>query len=267
MSPKTVRKAKSKLDREAVIDAALALADEEGLDAVSFRRLADRFAVTPMALYWHFADKEALLAALADRLWVRAADTLSSSLDRLSSSDDDDWGQLRLTLIALVETMRPHPAVAELVPTRVIECDAGRNFTELTLGFLARQGFDPAQAADLGRFVLSSAVMLVTTQAGIEIPGPDERTEAQRRKRIALASLPPDLYPHIIASAAYLTDCESSEAYLTRGLNAIIAGVRAQAPRHSLDARCQPNGPRLGATVHKTGGSRSEARLGVRVLS
>jgi TetR/AcrR family transcriptional regulator, tetracycline repressor protein len=237
MSPKTARKAKSKLDREAVIDVALALADEEGLDSVSFRRLADRFEVTPMALYWHFADKEALLAALADRLWVQAADTLNSSLQRLSSSDDDGWDQLRLTALALVEAMQPHPAVAELVPTRVIECEAGRDVTELTLGFLARQGFDPSQASDLGRFVLSSAVMLVTTQAGIEIPGHDERTEVQRRKRIALASLPPDRYPNITASAAYLTDCESPEAYLTRGLDAIIAGVRAQAPSpHSVNA-------------------------------
>jgi TetR/AcrR family tetracycline transcriptional repressor len=237
VSPKTARKSKSKLDREAVIDAALALADEEGLDSVSFRRLAEQFAVTPMALYWHFADKEALLAALADRLWVQAADMLSASLERLSSSDDDGWGQLRLTVIALVEAMRPHPAVAELVPTRVVECEAGRDVTELTLGFLAQQGFDPSQASDLGRFVLSSAVMLVTTQAGIEIPGHDERAEVQRRKRIALASLPPDRYPHITASAAYLTDCESPEAYLTRGLDAIIAGVRAQAPSlHSVDA-------------------------------
>jgi TetR/AcrR family transcriptional regulator, tetracycline repressor protein len=237
VSPKTARKTHSKLDRDAVIDAALSLADDEGLDAVSFRRLADRFAVTPMALYWHFADKEALLAALADRLWVQAAATLTSSLEQLSTSDDDGWGQLRLTVIALVEAMRPHPAVAELVPTRVVECEAGRDVTELTLGFLAQQGFDPSQASDLGRFVLSSAVMLVTTQAGIEIPGHDERAEVQRRKRIALASLPPDRYPHITASAAYLTDCESPEAYLTRGLDAIIAGVRAQAPSpHSVDA-------------------------------
>jgi TetR/AcrR family transcriptional regulator, tetracycline repressor protein len=235
VSPKTARKSKSKLDREAVIDAALRIADEEGLDSVSFRRLAEQFAVTPMALYWHFADKEALLGALADRLWQETAETLDRSLEQLPD-DDDGWGQLRLTLIALVEAMQPHPAVAELVPTRVLECEAGRDVTELTLGFLARQGFDAAQASDLGRFVLSSAVMLVTTQAGIEIPGHDERAEVQRRKRIALASLPPDRYPHITASAAYLTDCESPQAYLTRGLDAIIAGIRAQAPsRHSLD--------------------------------
>ncbi len=77
--------------------------------------------------------------------------------------------------------------------------------------------------------------MLVSTQPGIEIPEATERAEA-RRKRIALASLSPDRYPHIVASAAHLTDCETPEPYLQRGLDAIIAGVRAQAPSaHLLD--------------------------------
>ena len=233
MSPRTARKTRSKLDRDVVVDAALRLADTEGLDAVSFRRLADQFDVTPMALYWHFEDKDALLAAIADRLWLQTADTLDRSLEQLPVSDDDGWGQLRLTLNALVDVMRRHPAAAELVPSRVVECEAGLNVTESTLEFLARQGFEPGQASDLARFVLCSAVMLVSAQPGIEIPEPHERADLQRRKRIALASLPPDRYPHIIASAGYLTDCESPDSYFTRGFDAIIAGVRAQAPSPS----------------------------------
>jgi TetR/AcrR family tetracycline transcriptional repressor len=228
MSSKTARRTKGKLDREVLIDAALRLADAEGLEAISFRRLAEQFEVTPMALYWHFEDKEALLAALADRLWLHVADTLEQSLEQLPAADDG-WGQLRLTLNALVDVMRRHPAVAELVPTRVLESEAGRTVTELTLGFLARQGFERGQAADLARFVLSSAVMLVSTQPGVEIPDAGERTEHQRRKRVALASLPPDRYPHITASAGYLTDCDSPDAHFTRGFDVIIAGVRAQA--------------------------------------
>ena len=233
MSPRTARKTRSKLDRDVVVDAALRLADTEGLDAVSFRRLADQFDVTPMALYWHFEDKDALLAAIADRLWLQTADTLDRSLEQLPVSDDDGWGQLRLTLNALVDVMRRHPAAAELVPSRVVECEAGLNVTESTLEFLARQGFEPGQASDLARFVLCSAVMLVSAQPGIEIPEPHERADLQRRKRIALASLPPDRYPHIIASAGYLTDCESPDSHFTRGFDAIIAGVRAQAPSPS----------------------------------
>ena len=137
MSPKTARRTKGKLDRDAVVDVALRLTDAEGLEAISFRRLADEFGVTPMALYWHFDDKEALLAAIADRLWLETAETLQGSLAQLSA-DDDGWGQLRLTLTALVDVMRRHPAVADLVPSRVAESESGLNVTELTLGFLAR---------------------------------------------------------------------------------------------------------------------------------
>jgi len=195
MGPKTTRPASRKLDRDVVVDAALRLADAEGLEAISFRRLAEQFEVTPMALYWHFDSKEALLAAIADRLWQQTADSLDQSLAQLPASADDGWGQLRLTMDALVDVMRLHPAAAELVPSRVVECEAGLNVTELTLGFLAGHGFDPGQASDLARFVLSSAVMLVSTQPGIEVTEPHERAEQQRRKRIALASLHPTATP------------------------------------------------------------------------
>src|SRR5437763_5942986 len=42
------------LSREVVADRALALADTDGIDAVTIRRLATELGVTPMALYWHF---------------------------------------------------------------------------------------------------------------------------------------------------------------------------------------------------------------------
>jgi AcrR family transcriptional regulator len=230
MSPKTTRKTKSKLDHEAVTDAASRLADEEGLDSVSFRRLADQFAVTPMALYWHFEDKEALLAALADRLWLQAADTLSSSLEQLSSSEDDGWGQLRLTLIALVDAMRPHPAIAELVPTRVLDCEAGREVTELTLGFLARHGFDPRQSSDLGRFVLSSAVMLVSTPAS------------------ALACSPSCIEPEVSSTITTSGTRRSSRGMTTSGVRwarrADNAGLRGGDPPPDLGGR-DPHRPRL----------------------
>ena len=69
-----------RLSRDAILDLALAVADAEGIDAVSVRRLARELGVTPMALYWHFDDKSALLHALGDRLlgeldltWTKAS--------------------------------------------------------------------------------------------------------------------------------------------------------------------------------------------------
>ena len=66
------RDSKSRLDRDLVIRTAMGVADTEGLDAVTIRRLASELGVTPMALYWHFEDKQALLDALSDELWVDA---------------------------------------------------------------------------------------------------------------------------------------------------------------------------------------------------
>ena len=57
-----------RLSRDAILDRALAIADADGVDALSVRRLARELGVTPMALYWHFENKEALLHALGDRL-------------------------------------------------------------------------------------------------------------------------------------------------------------------------------------------------------
>src|SRR5437764_948761 len=57
------RQAEGRLSREAVAEGALALADAEGLEAVTIRRLAQDLGVTPRALYWHLKNQEGLPAA------------------------------------------------------------------------------------------------------------------------------------------------------------------------------------------------------------
>ena len=54
-----------RLSRETIVASAVALADAEGLEAVTIRRLAQEHGVTPMAMYWHFSDKDSLLDAPA----------------------------------------------------------------------------------------------------------------------------------------------------------------------------------------------------------
>jgi TetR/AcrR family tetracycline transcriptional repressor len=53
------------LQREAVVRAALTLLDEEGLDRLTVRRLAERLGVQNPALYWHFKNKQEVLDAMA----------------------------------------------------------------------------------------------------------------------------------------------------------------------------------------------------------
>lgn len=54
--------------RREILDAALAVVDERGLDALSMRAVAERVGVTPMALYPYIGSKDALLDGLVDRL-------------------------------------------------------------------------------------------------------------------------------------------------------------------------------------------------------
>jgi AcrR family transcriptional regulator len=55
-----------KLSRERIVDAALAVVEREGWDALSMRRLAQELDVWPMAVYRYFQDKDALVEGLVD---------------------------------------------------------------------------------------------------------------------------------------------------------------------------------------------------------
>jgi AcrR family transcriptional regulator len=61
------RKAAS-LSRSAIVATAIAVADAEGADAVSMRRVARELGASPMALYWHVADKDDLLTLMVDEV-------------------------------------------------------------------------------------------------------------------------------------------------------------------------------------------------------
>src|ERR1700749_4051901 len=63
------------IEREKILDAALALLNEVGLDQFSTRRLAERLGVQQPALYWHFKNKSALLDALNGEILTRSPHT------------------------------------------------------------------------------------------------------------------------------------------------------------------------------------------------
>src|SRR5499425_3686005 len=91
---------KTRLSKAAVVDRALALSDAEGLDTLTIRRLATELGVTPMALYWHFRNKEELLAGLADQVW--------SELDTDVDPAQPWHQQLRGLLESLLQVLRRH---------------------------------------------------------------------------------------------------------------------------------------------------------------
>lgn len=60
------RSQRKPLDQASIVTAAIALADEEGADALTMRRLADRLGYKVMALYNHVANKDELLTLMLD---------------------------------------------------------------------------------------------------------------------------------------------------------------------------------------------------------
>ena len=70
MRPKRPTAPKAGLTTDAIVAAAIELADAEGLAAVSMGRVANRLGYTPMSLYRHVPSKEALLALVGEQLSV-----------------------------------------------------------------------------------------------------------------------------------------------------------------------------------------------------
>jgi len=214
------------LSREAVIDRALDLADREGLAAVSIRRLAQDFDVTPMALYWHVKNKDELLSAMGERI-VEVVDApdlpTEGGLDRL-----------RPLLERLVDALHRHPGSTELVRGTILRTATGRQLAEQALTILAEAGFDRQRRADLARAALQSVVMLVVGAPGAETDVPEQDRQTMRdRKRAELAALPVDRFPHLVECAGPLTECEDPTAYYADGIDLFLAGVAALATRIS----------------------------------
>jgi len=63
----------SQSTQQKILAAARSLFEEEGADAVSMRRVADAVGVTPMAIYRHFSNREALLKRISDDAFVEVA--------------------------------------------------------------------------------------------------------------------------------------------------------------------------------------------------
>ena len=101
---------RTRLSRTLVLEAALAQADEGGLEGFSMRRLAQTLGVVPMALYKHVANKDELLDGMVD---VVFGEIESPSID------DHDWrSAMRRRALSAREALRRHSWAIGLMETR-----------------------------------------------------------------------------------------------------------------------------------------------------
>jgi AcrR family transcriptional regulator len=138
--------------RRKILDAALAIADEKGLAAVSMRAVAERVGVTAMALYPYVGGKEALLDGLVDRL-------LSELPPLVKDIPADDWrSRLRTAGYALRRLARAHPEAFSLLMARPsVTPDAVRS-TDMVYQCLLDAGVPEAEVPRVER-LLSTFVL------------------------------------------------------------------------------------------------------------
>ena len=212
------------LTPQTVIESALALADAEGLEAVTIRRLAKELGVTPMALYWHFRSKEELLDGMAARIF----EEIDPSVDTSGTWQE----QMRALLGSMVSVLRAHPSTAILLSTRTASSEGSLRATEVALDILGRGGFSPTQATQVARHALSTLSNLVSGEPGMVTRDESgELTDARRRARLFLESLPPERYPRLVEAATPLSEGVDPDTYFAFGLDLLLAGIEAMAAR------------------------------------
>jgi TetR/AcrR family transcriptional regulator, tetracycline repressor protein len=212
------------LTPQTVVEGALVLADSEGLEAVTIRRLAKELGVTPMALYWHFRSKDELLDGMAASIF----EEVDLSVDASARWQE----QLRALLGSMLGVLRAHPSSAILLSTRTASSEGSLRATEVALDILRRGGFSPAEATQIARHALSTITNLVSGEPGVvarEESG--EMVDARRRARLFLESLPPERYPRLVEAARPLSEGVEPDAYFAFGLDLLLAGIEAMAAR------------------------------------
>jgi TetR/AcrR family transcriptional regulator, tetracycline repressor protein len=198
------------LTRAAIVGRALKIGETEGLDAVSLRRLASEFGVTPMALYRHVLDKQDLINAMAELVMEGLDLTIGF---RASMT----WThRVRRAMLNFRDQMHERPLALQLqIAYSGDNLSAFWRPIEDVLGILLSAGFKPREAATLIRIVsnLLAGYVLLVSSAGPNAnqQGNIDRDLLRKRFELGLLSLHRDQFPNTLATARELADVWASD--------------------------------------------------------
>ncbi len=183
------------LSREKIVDVALALISEKGLDGFSLRDVARSLGVYPTAIYWHIKNKNALLGEVCTL-------TMSKVLLPRGKSAWQDW--LRALFRQYRKTIKQHPNLAQLIGARLLSnSERNTDLIEKILQVLEEAGCPDANMVDLYNTVIASMCGFATMEFA---PLPNEdlgawRAELEERVHRVSAIRFPTMAKHLPALA------------------------------------------------------------------
>ncbi len=197
-----------------VLRAAVALADEAGLEAFSMRALAQELGVVPMALYKHVANKEQLLDGMVDIVFSEV---------ELPSGELDWMSAMRRRAMSTRDALKRHGWAIGMMESRHPGPANLRNHNAV-MGCLRTAGFSFEMA--IHAYSLQDAYIygfaLQERDTGFETR--DSAGEAARRRAETIGAL--EDYPHLVEIAAKLPESGYDNAVeFAWGLDLILDGL------------------------------------------
>ncbi len=221
------------LSRERVLRTALTLADQGGIDSLSMRKLGQELGVEAMALYYHFANKDAIVDGIVDLVF--------GEID-LPPAGADWKGAMRQRSISVRDALLRHRWAIGLMESRRNPGPANLRHHDAVIGSLRAGGFDIAQVAHAYALLDAYVYGFALTKMNLPFDTTDEVAEVAQSM---LEPFPLNEYPHLLEM---LTDHVMKPGYLFAdefeyGLDLILDGLeRVREP--AFDSPGEAHAPR-----------------------
>ena len=209
MARKATQSRRTPLTRERVLRAAVALADENGIDALTMRRLASELGVEAMSLYNHVENKDELLAGI-----------LGLVASEVELPEDDDWKlAIRRHAISDRDTSLRHPWASALGMSRRSGGASQVRSADWLLRTLREAGL-PKELTYHAFHIVQSYVLGYTLQ---QLNFPHEGEELAGMAAAFLAKLPSDEFPDFVEHVhQHLEPHDDEEGGFELGLDLIL---------------------------------------------
>jgi TetR/AcrR family transcriptional regulator, tetracycline repressor protein len=212
---------KSSLSRARIIERAVEIADAEGIEAVSMRRIASDLGATPMALYNHVANKDELMSGIAGQL-LREID--------IASIDMSDWAKaIKTGYTEFRRVLLRHPKLLPVLQRKSEMSPDALRPIELAISILQGAGFSPEESLHahwtLSGFAMGHVLWQLTNPLldgeaeGLMMP----QIMAMNQRRVITA----EEFPYLTATLPAMEACDMDEAW-EFGLDSIIEGLRVK---------------------------------------